>query len=62
MDARVAFTSKSGFPNLKLYVTYAHGDEGPEVWYRESLPGLIALKKKWDPQEKFGYMNPVPAK
>lgn len=58
-NARAAFASTSGFGDLELYVTYSHGDEGPEVWYREQLPGLTALKEEWDPQVLFRYMNPV---
>ncbi|KAI1196154.1 FAD binding domain protein [Nemania serpens] len=59
-SARKAFTATSGFSDLELYTTYAHGDEGPQVWYREQLPALQKLKKQWDPQNLFGFMNPVP--
>jgi hypothetical protein len=45
-----------------MYVTYAHGDEGPAQWYREKLGQLMALKRKWDPKQLFGFMNPVPVK
>ncbi len=41
-------------------MTYAHGDEGPQVWYREKLDQLVQLKRRWDPKGLFGFMNPVP--
>ncbi|CAF9941040.1 hypothetical protein IMSHALPRED_002404 [Imshaugia aleurites] len=59
-SARDAFTATSGFDDLELYVTYSHGDEGPQVWYREKLAQLEQLKKKWDPKGLFGFMDPVP--
>ncbi|KAK3945061.1 hypothetical protein QBC46DRAFT_336908 [Diplogelasinospora grovesii] len=61
-SARTAFTATSGFEDLELYVTYAHGDEGPQTWYREKLGQLEQLKRKWDPNQLFGFMNPVPLK
>jgi hypothetical protein len=51
----------SGFPELELYTTYAHGDEGAKVWYRDSLPRLQALKKKYDPENRFRFFNPIVA-
>jgi hypothetical protein len=51
----------SGFDSLITYINYAHGDEGPEVWYgKDNLPRLVQLKKKWDPEGNFGAGNPVP--
>ncbi|CAI7668893.1 unnamed protein product [Penicillium manginii] len=51
----------SGFDSLTTYINYAHGDEGPEVWYgKDNLPRLVQLKKKWDPEGKFGAGNPIP--
>ncbi|KAK8024486.1 FAD-dependent oxidase [Apiospora rasikravindrae] len=61
-DARSAFAASSGFDELEMYVTYAHGDEGPQAWYREKLQQLVQLKKKWDPKGLFSFMNPVPTK
>lgn len=61
-SARTAFAATSGFDDLELYVTYAHGDEGPQAWYREKLEQLVQLKKRWDPKELFRYMNPVPVR
>jgi hypothetical protein len=51
----------SGFDNLTTYVNYAHGDEGPEAWYDvNKLERLAALKRKWDPEERFSFYQPVP--
>lgn len=36
-SARTTFAVTSGFDDLRLYMMYAHGDEGPQVWYREKL-------------------------
>ena len=58
---RENFARTSGFPQLELYTTYAHGDEGPEVWYRDSLPRLRALKQKYDPSNRFRFFNPIVA-
>lgn len=56
---RDAFAKTSGFSEIELYTTYAHGDEGPEVWYRESLPALRNLKQNFDPNNKFRFLNPI---
>jgi hypothetical protein len=51
----------SGFGDLTTYVNYAHGDEGPEVWYDvDNLGRLAALKRLWDPKERFSFYQPVP--
>jgi hypothetical protein len=47
-------------PDLQTYVNYAHGDEGPEAWYAQSLPRLRELKGIWDPNEVFSFFNPIP--
>ncbi|KAF2172607.1 hypothetical protein M409DRAFT_16570 [Zasmidium cellare ATCC 36951] len=58
---RSQLAATSGFSNLTTYINYAFGDEGPNVWYGQShLPRLVATKKKWDPQYKFGPGNPIP--
>jgi len=58
---RDAFQAKSGFPSLEVYLNYGHGDEGPAVWFgAANLPKLIALKKLWDPKNRFGAANPIP--
>lgn len=58
-NARQVFARKSGYPELEVYVSYAHGDEGPKAWFGESVARLRALKKIWDPANLFGYMNPI---
>lgn len=60
-DLRTRFQKTSGYPELEIYVSYAHGDEKPENWYgKDKLPRLVQLKQKWDPQNLFQYDNPVP--
>jgi hypothetical protein len=43
------------------YVNYANGEERkPEMYgYDSRLEKLAALKKEWDPKNKFGFYNPV---
>ncbi|RAK72528.1 FAD-binding oxidoreductase [Aspergillus fijiensis CBS 313.89] len=67
VESREWFARTSGFVDpegrgqLVLYNNYAHGDEGPEVWYgKRSLVRLAALKRKWDPFERFSFYHPVP--
>ncbi|KAL2810523.1 hypothetical protein BJX63DRAFT_422986 [Aspergillus granulosus] len=61
VESRDHFTKTSGFKHLTLYNNFAHGDEGPEVWYTpRKLPRLVELKRKWDPNEVFSYYNPIP--
>ena len=51
----------SGYPELSAYVSYAWGDETPEQMYgRDKLPRLVALKKQWDPENVFRYSNALP--
>ncbi|KAI6781553.1 FAD-binding domain-containing protein [Emericellopsis cladophorae] len=50
----------SGFSELELYTTYAHGDEGAKIWYRDSLPRLQELKK-YDLENRFRFFNPIVA-
>lgn len=58
---RADFLATSGYPELSAYVSYAWGDETPEqIYRRDKLPRLVALKKKWDPSNVFGYSNPLP--
>jgi fumiquinazoline A oxidase len=59
--SRQHFQQLSGFERPAVYVNYAHGDEGPEVWYSpEKLDNLTRLKRMWDPKELFSWSNPVP--
>ncbi|KAG9826263.1 hypothetical protein KCU98_g648, partial [Aureobasidium melanogenum] len=58
---RTDFAATSGYPNLTIYVSYAHGDESLESKYGKSkLPRLAALKKIWDPSNVFGFNNALP--
>ncbi|KAL4926725.1 FAD-binding oxidoreductase [Aspergillus undulatus] len=58
---RQEFAKTSGFDQLAVYSNYARGDEGPIAWYGErKLPMLSALKRKWDPEQRFSVNNPVP--
>ena len=51
----------SGYPELTVYINYAHGDETLEQRYgSEKLPRLASLKKKWDPDNVFAYNNALP--
>ncbi|KAL8736131.1 MAG: hypothetical protein Q9181_002521 [Wetmoreana brouardii] len=57
--ARAAFASTSGFSEQRVYVSYGHGDEAPEVLYgARKLPKLRALKKQWDPTGRFSFNVP----
>ncbi|KAK5636613.1 hypothetical protein RRF57_012325 [Xylaria bambusicola] len=57
---RDEFTATSGYPDLSVYVSYAHGDEKLRQIYDDNLPRLVALKKKWDPDNVFRYSNCLP--
>lgn len=60
--ARAGLVAVSGFPTEEVYINYAHGNEGPDVWFgAQNLPRLSALKREWDPNNYFGKGNPVPA-
>ncbi|PVH94013.1 FAD binding domain protein [Periconia macrospinosa] len=60
-NARSEIQATSGFDHLAVYVNFGHGDEGPAVWYSpEKLENLMRLKRKWDPQERFSFYQPVP--
>jgi len=61
-ELRDHFGATSGYPSLSVYVSYAHGDEKLEEIYGASLPRLVELKKKWDPDNLFGYNNALPTK
>ncbi|KAI0849726.1 hypothetical protein F5Y00DRAFT_268817 [Daldinia vernicosa] len=58
---RSDFAATSGYPDLAVYVNYAHGDESLEQIYgRSQLPRLAVLKKTWDPDNVFGFNNALP--
>ena len=62
-ELRTAFTKTSGYDQLEIYISYAHGDEDPASWYgADKLTRLVPLKKKWDPKNVFSYYNSIPMK
>ena len=62
-ELRNSWAATSGYPELSVYVNYAHGDETLEQRYgRDKLPRLASLKKTWDPSNVFAYNNALPTK
>lgn len=60
-DLRNDFAANSGYSDLAVHVTYAHGDETLEQTYgKHKLPRLAALKQRYDPDEVFSYCHPLP--
>ncbi|KKY17669.1 putative fad-dependent oxidase [Diplodia seriata] len=60
-ELRASLAATSGYDDLVVYVSYAHGDETPEqIFGAEKLPRLAALKEEWDPRNVFGFGNAVP--
>jgi hypothetical protein len=60
-SARRNMTAVSGFGSPRVYVNFAHGDEGPDVWYgARKLRRLVRLKRQWDPQGRFSFYNAIP--
>ena len=54
-------TAVSGFGSPAVYVNFAHGDEGPAVWYgARKLSRLGLLKRQWDPRGLFSFYNAIP--
>ena len=54
-------TAASGFSSQVVYVNFAHGDEGPAVWYgARKLRRLGLLKNRWDPRGLFSFYNAIP--
>ncbi|KAA8565447.1 hypothetical protein MFRU_006g00290 [Monilinia fructicola] len=63
LELRRDFAATSGYPDLSVYVNYAHGDEKIEQIYgSRKLPRLANLKKTWDPDNVFAFNNPLPTK
>jgi Berberine and berberine like len=61
LELRDSWASTSGYPEFSVYINYARGDETLEQRYgRNKLPRLMALKKKWDPDNVFAYNNALP--
>ncbi|KAK1634585.1 hypothetical protein BDP81DRAFT_472904 [Colletotrichum phormii] len=62
-DLRRDFVATSGYDDLAVYVNYASGNETLEQRYGATkLKRLAETKKKWDPEQVFGYSNPLPTK
>jgi hypothetical protein len=60
-ELRDSWVKTSGYPELSIYVNYAHGDEElAQIYGRDKLPRLASLKKTWDPNNIFGYNNALP--
>ncbi|KAI5460754.1 hypothetical protein BGZ63DRAFT_387709 [Mariannaea sp. PMI_226] len=59
---RRIFYEGSGKKEMNVYINYAFGDEKPSNWYgseRWRQERLQTLKRKYDPQNKFGFFGPV---
>ncbi|KAI1391762.1 FAD-binding domain-containing protein [Hypoxylon trugodes] len=62
-ELRQDFAATSGYDDLSVYVSYAYGDETREqIFRKDKLPRLVALKKKWDPDNVFSYNNQLPTR
>ncbi|KAI1412626.1 FAD-binding domain-containing protein [Hypoxylon sp. FL1857] len=60
-ELRQDIAATSGYPELTVYVNYAHGDEKLEQIYgKHKLPELVRLKKAWDPDNVFKYHHALP--
>ncbi|KAI1459593.1 FAD-binding domain-containing protein [Annulohypoxylon moriforme] len=60
-ELRQDIVTTSGYPDLSVYVNYAHGDETLEQIYgKDKLPRLARLKKEWDPDNVFRYHHVLP--
>ncbi|KAI1433773.1 hypothetical protein GGR50DRAFT_695729 [Xylaria sp. CBS 124048] len=58
---RSELVATSGYDDLAVYVNYANGDETPEQIYgKDKLPRLVALKNKYDPHNVFRWYNGLP--
>ncbi|KAG9496326.1 hypothetical protein J7337_012912 [Fusarium musae] len=60
-EIRRDVAATSGYPEITTFVNYAHGDETLEQIYgKEKLARLAALKKMWDPKAVFSFNNGLP--
>ncbi|KAK7909000.1 FAD-binding domain-containing protein [Apiospora marii] len=60
-ELRSKYAATSGYGGLTVYINYAIGDEKiEEVYGRAKLPRLAGLKKKYDPDNVFGFNTPLP--
>jgi hypothetical protein len=63
LELRDELVAESGYPELTVFVNYAHGDEKLDrIYGADKLPRLAALKKKWDPKRVFSYNNGLPTR
>ncbi|KAF2653492.1 FAD binding domain-containing protein [Lophiostoma macrostomum CBS 122681] len=45
--------------NARRYINFAHGDEGLDAIYGESVSKLKVIKQKWDPKNRFNQWFPI---
>ncbi|KAK6957468.1 hypothetical protein Daesc_000254 [Daldinia eschscholtzii] len=61
LELRDDLVATSGYPEITVFVNYAHGDEKLEQIYgKDKLPRLAKLKKTWDPNHLFSFNNKLP--
>ncbi|KAH7087438.1 FAD binding domain-containing protein [Paraphoma chrysanthemicola] len=53
-DVRELWRNNGGGRKPASYINFAHGDESLEEVYGASLPRLQELKRRWDPENRFG--------
>ncbi|KAI9698853.1 MAG: hypothetical protein M1820_007360 [Bogoriella megaspora] len=58
-QVRSALRSTDGLQHNANYINFAHGDETLKDIYGESLPRLQALKKQYDPLNRFNQWFPI---
>ncbi|KAL7916744.1 hypothetical protein GGI35DRAFT_474009 [Trichoderma velutinum] len=59
-NARNVFAAKSGFGEIRSYVSYGHGDENPSALYgAQNVARLKSLKSTWDYQGVFNFNEPL---
>ncbi|RWA08729.1 hypothetical protein EKO27_g6368 [Xylaria grammica] len=61
LDLRDEVAATAGYPDLSVFINYAHGDEKLEQIYGvDNSARLASLKKKWDPNHVFSFNNGLP--
>ncbi|CVL11636.1 related to 6-hydroxy-D-nicotine oxidase [Fusarium proliferatum] len=62
-EIRRDVAATSGYPEITTFVNYAHGDETlGQIYGKNKLARLAALKKIWDPKEVFSFNNGLPTR
>jgi hypothetical protein len=61
-EIRADYAATSGYPGLRVYVSYGHGNESPEQIWGVNLPRLEKLKGKWDPDNVFRFYHAITPK